>query len=118
MALTPHRHTFTTTTSVLVGTGEAQRTFIVHNLIITERSAFFSAALAERWSTPDKTVQLPEEAPGIFDLYLACVYQERTSMPNGPLKVLRMNQKSRLAATAGEDPHPCRQDGRLHLPRT
>lgn len=74
-ALTPPRHTFTfiTTTSVIVGIGEAQRTLTIHNAVITQRSAFFAAALAERCSTPNKTIQLPGEDPDSFDLHLACV---------------------------------------------
>ena len=80
------RHFFTTVATVIVGDGERKRSFTVHTSIVTARSTFFTAALAERWSTPNSNIELTEDDPDIFDLYLRCTYtNDAVSFADGPM---------------------------------
>ena len=60
---------------VIVGTAEAQRTILVHQGIICDRSEFFKKALTGAWiESQEKKVELPEDDPAIFTLYLERLY--------------------------------------------
>jgi hypothetical protein len=68
---------------VLVGTGSEQQRFKVHHRIITKHSEFFCTARSERGTSNTKSVDLPEQDPSIFALYMDRLYDE--TMPKTPV---------------------------------
>ena len=48
----------------------------MHKSIIIRRSKFFATAASERWQRNSslETIELPEDDPDIFDIYLHCIY--------------------------------------------
>lgn len=66
---------YTKTFDVLVGSGEEQQRFTLHRDIFVPRSQFFGAARSSRWNMdPSITVDLTDEDPQIFTLYLHCIF--------------------------------------------
>jgi hypothetical protein len=62
---------------VIVGTGEDQETFFVHEDMICAESTFFKAACSGNWlENKEKTIRLPEHEVDIFCLYLESIYRE------------------------------------------
>ena len=71
MVLTISRPDLTTTLRVIVGTGEAQKTFIVYKNVLCAGSSFFRAYCSERWQERDNdTIRLPNDDPKIAKIYL------------------------------------------------
>nr|POF17829.1 hypothetical protein CFP56_13241 [Quercus suber] len=62
---------FTATVKVVVG--QEKRIFVIYKDIFTSRSDFFLAACASQWKEPDGAIELPEDDPDIFNIYVACV---------------------------------------------
>ncbi|KAF2470311.1 uncharacterized protein BDR25DRAFT_171249, partial [Lindgomyces ingoldianus] len=61
--------------AVLVGQGDDQRSFDVHESLITSRSRFFCNAMNGKWKeAEERTVALLEDDPIVFELYLQCLY--------------------------------------------
>ena len=55
--------------------GPTEECFYVHPHILTQQSTFFKAACSERWrSSIADPIELPEDDPHIFDIYLNCLY--------------------------------------------
>jgi hypothetical protein len=60
---------------VLVGEGDSQKEFNVHEGILCDRSDFFKKALNGPWlESTEKTVKLPEDDPKTFRLYQGLLY--------------------------------------------
>ncbi|KAK5126884.1 hypothetical protein LTR08_004551 [Meristemomyces frigidus] len=68
------RLTFGETIEVLVGAGK--RSFTVHKDVICSRSSFLKAA-CEQWMKERKPVELLDDEPHVFDLWLQCVYLQK-----------------------------------------
>ncbi|KAF2641218.1 hypothetical protein P280DRAFT_468870 [Massarina eburnea CBS 473.64] len=65
----------TSTVAIVVSEGSEARTFVVHEKLICERSEFFRVGLDGRWKeSEDREVQLPEEDPSTFALYVQALY--------------------------------------------
>ena len=77
--LTWQRH-FHETVTVAVGSGNNSASFTVHTSVIKGRSTFFESALSGRWETDRKSIELPEDDPAVFDLYLQCLYRNDGSV--------------------------------------
>lgn len=60
--------------SIEVLVGPAKKSFRVHPDALQRRSTFFRAACSERWKHASNAIELIEDDPEIFDLYLNCVY--------------------------------------------
>lgn len=59
----------------MVGQGDAQEKFAVHEALITSRSLFFRNAMQGDWKEArEHVVNLVEEDPEIFSLYLQGLY--------------------------------------------
>jgi hypothetical protein len=54
---------------------ESSEFFLVHRTVLSERSTYFRAFLAERWSKP-RTLKPKEGAPHIWTLYLGHEFEE------------------------------------------
>ncbi|KAF2653804.1 hypothetical protein K491DRAFT_569063, partial [Lophiostoma macrostomum CBS 122681] len=62
---------------VIVGKDDEQKTFYVHEGLICARSKFFFNAMKKEWSeSEDKRVQLPDDEPDLFGLYLTLLYTD------------------------------------------
>lgn len=60
---------------IVVGTGELQEEFFVHEGILCERSQFFEKALnGDRAESDERLVNLPEDDPATFSLYQELLY--------------------------------------------
>ncbi|PVH96593.1 hypothetical protein DM02DRAFT_569316, partial [Periconia macrospinosa] len=60
---------------VVVGRKPDQKTFLVHEEIICERSEFFRRAMNGNWAeSTDRIVKLPEDRVEIFETYLNLIY--------------------------------------------
>lgn len=80
------------TVNVVVGSGGQKQSFTVHASRITVRSKFFAAAVSDKWTTSDArkgTVDLSEESPLLFDLYLHYVYNDKVVLGDASQHVLR-----------------------------
>jgi hypothetical protein len=61
--------------TVLVGEGEAQKSFIVHKELICTRSEFFRVSMKEVWNQgKEGVIPLPEDDPQVFALYVQSLY--------------------------------------------
>lgn len=70
---------FGETVTVLVGKGGCEHKFTVHTCAINGRSRFLTTACADRWTSSGAKkdyIDLSDEIPFIFDLYLFCIYVE------------------------------------------
>lgn len=72
---------------VVVGPHDASRTFFVHEKLVVERAPFFERALNGQWKeSDDKLVELPDDDPDVFFLYLQLLYttklHTRSNEPN------------------------------------
>ncbi|KAF1362452.1 hypothetical protein EJ07DRAFT_77735, partial [Lizonia empirigonia] len=66
------------TVAIQVGSATNRRAFLVHKSILTARSEFFCRALNGSWKESEtKTVDLTEDVPETFDLYLNLVYKNQ-----------------------------------------
>jgi hypothetical protein len=64
---------------VLVGPDKTK--FLVHKDKLLQRSTFFKAACSERWQqSGSKAVELPEDIPDIFEIYIHCVYRDEVDL--------------------------------------
>jgi hypothetical protein len=64
---------------VLVGPGKTR--FLVHKDKLLQRSTFFKAACSERWQqSGSKAIELPEDIPDIFEIYIHCVYHDKVDV--------------------------------------
>lgn len=82
-SLTPRRLRFADTITALVGSGNDAQSFTVYTSSITSRSTFFAAAASERWISSGTTkgaVDLSDDSPLIFDLYLRCLYADKVDL--------------------------------------
>lgn len=71
---------------VKVGEGEKQETFDVHEALITPRSLFFKKAMSGSWKeSEDRIVNLPEEDPEIFKIYVHHLYTGSVAVIPEPL---------------------------------
>lgn len=60
---------------VVVGEEPLQKTFLVHEAIICERSEFFRRAMNGNWvESSERMVKLPEDSAEIFGTYINMVY--------------------------------------------
>lgn len=58
-----------------VGEGEYRESFDVHEALITARSIFFKNALSGNWKeAQERVVNLPEDDPAIFAIYVHSIY--------------------------------------------
>lgn len=63
---------------VKVQVGEPPQDFFVHSELLRRSSAFFDAALKQEWHEgKQRTVQLPEQDPETFNLYVQWLYSGR-----------------------------------------
>lgn len=68
--------------TITVYVGSAKVPFVVHTEVICEKSRFFKAACSDRWiEGQTKTVDLPEENPQVFQLYVSWLYKAKISLP-------------------------------------
>lgn len=56
--------------TINVGPAKNVRSFLVHKVFLKARSGFFSRALSENWLEPGENVNLTEDDPQAFALYL------------------------------------------------
>ncbi|KAK4901531.1 hypothetical protein LTR27_001303 [Elasticomyces elasticus] len=74
------KHDFSDHIHVLVG--PSKHDFVVHKGLVTKRSSFFKAAMAQRaWMNSKdgaQTVRLPDDKPAVFAYYLQCLYTNTT----------------------------------------
>lgn len=57
--------------------GKEKTSFTVHKDVVCARSSFFRAACSERWATsPQISIELPEDRADVFNLYLNYVYSD------------------------------------------
>lgn len=93
---------------MVVGTGDEQETFSVHQDIICDRSEFFKAACSKNWlENQEKTVRLPEQEVETFRLYLESVYAENvdyTILCDFPCEV-----HTGISELGNEDKFRCRE---------
>ncbi|RDW92789.1 BTB/POZ domain-containing protein [Aspergillus mulundensis] len=60
---------------LLTSVGEQRKTFVVHEAALREFSPFFDKALTGEWKEArERVVQLPEEDPEVFDIFVHWVY--------------------------------------------
>jgi hypothetical protein len=64
----------TKTFDVLVGKEPNQQRFTVHHDLLVQRSEFFKAARALRWTQADQPTTLEDHDPETFSTYLHCLY--------------------------------------------
>lgn len=70
--------------TVAVGEGEKQKEFAVHEALITERSRFFRNAIQGNWKeAEERIVNLTEDHPDVFELYLQALYAGHVELPDG-----------------------------------
>lgn len=79
---------FGATVDVMVGTGEAQRSFTLHSNVIVTRSSFFAARMKDNWNHSGGPVQLHDEDPQIFDAYLTVLYCNEAKFTDNDLNAL------------------------------
>ncbi|TKA24985.1 hypothetical protein B0A50_06083 [Salinomyces thailandicus] len=71
---------------VTVGQGSEQSVYYVHETLIRTCSAFFDAALSQKWGQgEDKVVLLPDDSPSLFADYLSWLYWGHWSRGAGGL---------------------------------
>jgi hypothetical protein len=74
---------------VKVGEGEKQKTFDVHESLIASRSLFFKKAMSGSWKeSKDRIVNLPEEDPEIFKIYVHHLYTGSVAVIPEPLPAI------------------------------
>ncbi|KAF1950260.1 hypothetical protein CC80DRAFT_539715 [Byssothecium circinans] len=65
----------TSVITVNVGSGTNLKAFTVHEKLLCERSEFFRTTLNGKWKESDvRVVDLPEDDPATFALYVQCLY--------------------------------------------
>lgn len=78
------QHSFAFADDIEVLVGAEEKRFCVHRSIICPKSAFFEAACSQRWNQRASEalvpIKLPMEDPGIFDIYLYCVYTSKADV--------------------------------------
>lgn len=63
------------TITVLVAEGNAQKKFVIHQDLICARSDFFRNSMKDGWKESNEgVVELPEDDPQIFGLYVQSLY--------------------------------------------
>ncbi|KAF2122116.1 hypothetical protein BDV96DRAFT_640181 [Lophiotrema nucula] len=74
--------------TIVVGEGDEQEEFTIHEALATQRSRFFRNCMKGNWKeAEDRVVKLPKEEPAIFELYVQSLYaghvsnQDDTSPP-------------------------------------
>lgn len=88
---------------MIVGIGDLQETFFVHEDIICERSKFFKAACSKDWlENQDKTVKLPEQEVETFRMYVETVYTEKVDYVALAQFLAAMNGKARKRTSEDE----------------
>ncbi|PSN64734.1 hypothetical protein BS50DRAFT_529203 [Corynespora cassiicola Philippines] len=82
---------------IIVGDGDDQSEFFVHQGIICDRSEFFRRALNGNWAeSTDRVVRLPEDNPSIFSLYHGFLYTK--SLPILPERISNDEKESEAIA--------------------
>ncbi|KAF2122000.1 hypothetical protein BDV96DRAFT_640069 [Lophiotrema nucula] len=77
-----------------VGRGDEVEVFGAHRAVLTESSEFFARALRRDWKeSQDNIVQLPEDEPRIFELFLHFLYDKKI-----PIKAVDPNLEHLSAA--------------------
>lgn len=75
MLIATHRHFCSPIVTVRVGVDEHAETFYVHKDALRSTSSFFKAALNEDFKeAKTNSIELPEDDPSIFKLYLCWIY--------------------------------------------
>lgn len=59
---------------VVVGTGAAKGTFVVHEALFTARSGFFRSAVKDGRTKPEQLIELPGDESRVFRLYVILTY--------------------------------------------
>jgi len=60
---------------ILVGQGERQQPFWIHEDLLKSHSEFFKRAAKAEWSSDsNRTISLPDDDPGVFQMYAALTY--------------------------------------------
>jgi hypothetical protein len=66
---------YTSFVRVVVGQGSKQQNFVVHEPVLMNRSLFFKKALSGTWTeAKERLVNLPEDDPSIFQIYVHLLY--------------------------------------------
>ncbi|KAI4189404.1 MAG: hypothetical protein L6R41_001512 [Letrouitia leprolyta] len=72
------RNPYDTAVTVKVGSEAAQKSFVMHTELLTYHSAFFKAATAGNWDEAKTgVINLPEDDPEVFQLFLDWLYQPK-----------------------------------------
>ena len=76
-ALTDHSRRLDFSEHIKVFVGAQKKSFVVHKDVITRRSPFFKSACAKCWAKNAECpkINLPEDDPTIFGVFLQCIYQ-------------------------------------------
>jgi hypothetical protein len=81
--------------TVRVGKEPNQQDFVVHEWFLISSSKFFRRALGGNWAESDtRVVNLPEDLPAIFQLYLEQVYTSNpTALHPSQDDLIKLNEK-------------------------
>mgnify|MGYP004501698255 CR=1 FL=1 len=81
-----------------MGECNASRRFLAHAAFLTIRSAFFNKAFSGPWrEAHDRTVQLPDDDPETFELYLHHIYTGNLAVLPDGIAEDRTDESERLA---------------------
>jgi hypothetical protein len=78
----------------VVGTGEEEEEYIVHEDLLCKSSAFFASAAKEEWKEgQEHRIPLPDDSPSIVDLYIHWVYSSRVFSRQRPKEENRVGKE-------------------------
>ncbi|KAK6430829.1 hypothetical protein LTR95_013014 [Oleoguttula sp. CCFEE 5521] len=93
------------TFEVLVGTGGHQKRYTIHDDNVVHRSSFFRSARSSPWCNGAKPVDLTDESPHNFEIYMHCVLTgevDITTFDNGALRYIEYFETYALADKLGD----------------
>ncbi|KAF9701864.1 hypothetical protein EKO04_000819 [Ascochyta lentis] len=65
----------------MVGKGEKQQKYIVHEQLLTTRSLFFKKAMSGDWiEAKERIVKLPEDDSSVFNIYIDLLYTNKITV--------------------------------------
>lgn len=73
------------TVQVNVGNDKHKKTFSIHDAVLCSGSEFFKRALNGTWKeSEERVINLPEDDPDVFSLYVHCLYTGKLAVVSKP----------------------------------